>query len=104
MGIKQHKFNTWGGKKMKFLFCVAVIMTFLVAPFALDFTPTGKAYAMGGGGGSSDDPVFQSNSPRPAQGPQEPGPAHHAPEPGTLILLGVGLVGVAFYARNKFKK
>ena len=41
--------------KLRFLLCVAVSLTFLVAPFALDFTPAGKAYALSGGGGGGND-------------------------------------------------
>jgi len=91
---------------MKIVFCVAVIMTLLAAPFALDFTPAGKAYAMGGGGGGSDGATNQAlRGVATVDLPPGDGDSPHpTPEPGTLLLLGVGLVGVAFYARNKFKK
>jgi hypothetical protein len=91
---------------MKILFCLAVVMTFLVAPFALDFTETGKVYAMGGGGGGGDDSFLQADS-RPGVVKEigdDPGQPHPAPEPGTILLMGVGLVGLAIYGRKKFKK
>ena len=94
--------------KLKTLVFVALSLTFLVAPFALDFTPTGKAYALGGGGGSGSG----GNEPTATQqmvtdykvqdvGNKAP---HPTPEPGTIALFGVGLIGVAIYARKKFKK
>lgn len=89
---------------MKIVFCVAVIMTLLAAPFALDFTPAGKAYAMGGGGGGGGGDEATTQAFRGDVGGDDNSQPHPTPEPGTLLLLGVGLVGVAFYARNKFKK
>ena len=50
---------TWS--RLKILFCVAVSLTFLVAPFTLDFAAGGKVYAMGGGGGKgSSNPAVST--------------------------------------------
>ena len=110
--------------KLKFLLCVALSLSFLVVPFALEFTPSGKAYALGGGGGRGSDnsaPLladgFQTQRIQTAYTllPQECTPgancpntsenqiAHKVPNPATFLLVGLGLGGIAIF-RKKFKK
>ena len=97
------------GSKLKILFCLALSLTFLLAPFALDFTPTGNAYALSGGGGAG------SNHPAPKAAIQRAGNGYTmsdretvqpiaVPEPATLLLFGLGIGGLAIVRRKKFLK
>jgi hypothetical protein len=94
---------------LKVLFCLAVGLVMLLAPLALDIFPDGKAYAFSSrsrnnghfeqsdNSGSSTNHWWSKNEFPKGEGP------HQVPEPATMLLLGVGLAGVAFL-RKKSKK
>ena len=101
---------------VKIIFCVAVALAMLMAPFALDIAPGGKAFALGShGGGGSGNPSLRSASTQKTKWTgytfQESGEngdgnctrtTHKVPEPTTMILVGCGLAGLAVF-RRKFK-
>jgi hypothetical protein len=102
--------------KLKIIFCVAVCLTMLSAPFTLEFTPDGKAFAMGSRGGGNGGSQQRKAPPRKTKwenykpltteingGHQEPNAIHPVPEPATMLLVGGGLAGLAIF-RKKFKK
>ena len=99
--------------KLKSIFCVAVSLTMLVAPFALDIAPGGKTYAMGSHSGENGGSHAIKISPKKTKwakykiqkaaensGPQA---VHPVPEPATMLLVSCGLAGLAIF-RRKFKK
>ena len=88
--------------KFKILFCVAAAITLLFAPFVLEISQDGNAYAgvlFGGGGG---DGGSSSPSGTTVSG-TEPGTAH-TPEPATLLLFGAGAAGLVVYRKYRKKK
>jgi PEP-CTERM motif len=101
--------------KFKILFCVAVSLTMLLAPFALDITPDGTAQAFSSRSGNKRHFQSEKNSakkPKPSwvknefhkKGQNGPISAPHpVPEPATMLLVGGGLAGLAIF-RRKFKK
>jgi hypothetical protein len=84
--------------KLKTLFCLAAVLTFLFAPLALEIAQDGNAYAMGGGGsggsGSSSGGSISGSGPS----------VYPNPEPATMLLFGAGAAGLVAYKKYKNKK
>jgi len=101
--------------KFKIFFCVAVCLTMLLAPFALDITPDGKVQAFSSRSGnngkfqSSQDsgkgtkPLWAEYTKLNAGKDGGPPAVHPVPEPATMLLVGGGLAGLAIF-RRKVKK
>ena len=102
--------------KLKCFLGVAVCFAILLAPFALEITPDGKALAFTSRSGNNghSQPThkrirqklrtswseYKSLETEGQGGAQT---THQVPEPATLLLLGGGLVSLTIF-RRKFKK
>ena len=97
--------------KFKIFFCIAVSLTMLLAPFALDITPDGKAQAFSSRSGNNGNPPLGKKSKTSwsnynqvkTEGQGELQTTHQVPEPTTMLLVGAGLAGLAIF-RRKIKK
>jgi hypothetical protein len=94
--------------KLKIFLSMTVCLMFLFAPFFLDISLDGKAYAFSSKKGNKRHAVA---SPSEAGGPstfgfderegsKAPAPV---PEPATWLLVGAGAAGLAAY-KKKFRK
>ena len=91
----------------KILLCLAISFMVVLSLCVLGVLSGQDAYAMGGGGGKNKANVAKAQTLAvPSASEMVAGAeAVSVPEPGTLILLGAGVAGVAFAAyRKKFKK
>ena len=91
--------------KLKMLFCLAVGLTVLFAPFSLEIFPGGETYAMSKWFSKDRSNSGSSNNVQAASSEREREPSTPAPvpEPATMLLVGAGALGLAAF-RKKFKK
>ena len=89
--------------KLKMLFCLAVGLTVLFAPFSLEILPGGETYAMGNWFSKDRSNSGSSSHVRVANQEQTPGAPAPVPEPATMLLVGAGALGLAAF-RKKFRK
>lgn len=101
---------------LRIIFCVAVVLAMLMAPFTLEITPNGSAIAFGSHSGRKNKSLDSQPITRNTnwseykhlkaefkREPYESRPVQPVPEPATILLVGGGLAGMAVL-RKKFKK
>jgi len=91
--------------KLKVVFYLSISLMLLFAPFLLEISQDGKAYAFSSkSGNKSSNAVGEASAPGYTIKTGEPNPpVHPTPEPATLLLFGAGAVGLAAF-RKKFTK
>jgi hypothetical protein len=103
---------------LKIIFFIAVFLTMLSAPIALEIAPDGNAFAFGSHSGSKNNGGSLKRKPlskntnwseyktlkveKPVHSSENLA-VHPVPEPATMLLVGGGLAGIAMF-RKKFKK
>ena len=91
--------------KLKILFCLAVCLTVLFAPFLLEISQDGKTYAFSSRGHNKSSNTGEAITPGYTIEKGEPTPpVHPTPEPATLLLFGAGAVGLAAFKKFRKKK
>ncbi|NOQ19276.1 MAG: PEP-CTERM sorting domain-containing protein [Desulfobacterales bacterium] len=89
--------------KLKILFYLTISLMLLFAPFLLDISPDGKAYAFSSRSHNKSSNTGDKDTFGYTPVNDEPTAPAPVPEPATWLLVGAGAAGVAVL-RKKFKK